>query len=624
MPDDRALDTAAASRQGDFLLSVAMVCARDDAAAVAAVNALAELVSSHFRFWELVVVIPFPREDGSGPTGSPLTAALARYQNIRLLRTADVRNFYRLRLAAVAESIGDVVLLTSVEEYAAMDLVGLANRVYQTDRAIVVSRPGGRVTSAMLSLASMVSGYRINAQDTQTAGYPRGWLSLVLARPDAELLLRFEQLSGRFALRREPAPGPVPARRRNHLRRLRLVGELMANSAPRVLRGLSVLAFLVSVMAAIYTLYVLGVWMAKDHLAEGWLTTNLVQSLTAGFLGIAVAAISMGIVKVFERLEGELRYTIVDEINNVDLFRDIQDLNVEITAPRRRRSARRAEAAEERLMSPIPCDGAPFAARGWSVPSFLIDETRPRRSPYALVVPTINEGARIRRQLRETHDSGLAGRIDVIVADGGSVDGSLDAPFLREVDVRALLVKTGPGKLSAQLRCAYAYALVEGYEGIVTIDGNGKDDVEGVPRFIAALDAGIDYAQASRFIKGGEGINTPLTRLVAIRLVHAPFLSLVARRWFTDTTQGYRAYSARYLLDPRVQPFRDIFLRYELLAYLTVRASQLGYRTVEVPTRRVYPKNEKTPTKIAGVSGHSDLLNVLWKTLRNDYAPPGV
>ncbi len=333
MPDDLAPETALTLRQGDFLLSVALVCARDDAAAVAAVDALAELVSSHFRFWELVVVLPFPR-DGAVPAGSPLTATLARYQNIRLLRTLDVGNFYRLRLAAVAESIGDVVLLTSVEEYAAMDLVGLANRVYQTDQAIVVSRPGGHMASAPLSLASMLSGYRINARDTQTAGYPRGWLSLVLARPDAELLLRFESLSGRFAaLRREPAPRRVPARRRHHMRRLRLIGELMANSAPRVLRGLSVLAFLVTVMAAVYTLYVLGVWAAKEHLAEGWLTTNLVQSLTAGFLGIAVAAISMGIVKVFERLEGELRYTIVDEINNVDLFRDIQDLNVEMSEP---------------------------------------------------------------------------------------------------------------------------------------------------------------------------------------------------------------------------------------------------------------------------------------------------
>ena len=219
------------------------------------------------------------------------------------------------------------------------------------------------------------------------------------------------------------------------------------------------------------------------------------------------------------------------------------------------------------------------------------------RRPYCLVVPVINEGARIRRQLAETRDLGMCEALDVIIADGGSVDGSLEEGFLRSTGVRALLTKTGPGKLSAQLRCAYAFALIEGYSGIVTIDGNGKDLVSSLPRFIRALDAGIDYAQASRFIEGGEGINTPLLRLLAIRLLHAPALSIAGRRWLTDTTQGYRAYSSRFLLDERVQPFRDVFVRYELLAYLSARAGQLGYRSVEIPTRRAYPAKEAIPQR---------------------------
>ncbi len=261
--------------------------------------------------------------------------------------------------------------------------------------------------------------------------------------------------------------------------------------------------------------------------------------------------------------------------------------------------------------------------RGWSVPTFTTNVLGPVQRPYCLIVPVINEGERIRKQLIETHALGMSEALDVIIVDGGSTDGSLEEGFLRSVEVRALLTKTGPGKLSAQLRCAYAFALLEGYSGIITIDGNGKDSIESLPKFIAALDEGIDYAQASRFIKGGEGINTPLSRLVAIRLLHAPALSLAGRRWFTDTTQGYRAYSARYLLDERVQPFRDIFVRYELLAYLTARAGQLGYRTKEVPTRRAYPADEAIPTKIGGAHAHMDLINVLWKTIRGDYNPPG-
>ena len=96
---------------------------------------------------------------------------------------------------------------------------------------------------------------------------------------------------------------------------------------------------------------------------------------------------------------------------------------------------------------------------------------------------------------------------------------------------------------------------------------------------------------------------------------------MAARKWFTDTTQGYRAYSSAYLLHPGVQPFRDEFVRYELLAYLTVRASQLGFKVKELPTTRVYPKGEKIPTKISSFGAQMDLLSVVFRVLFGVYHP---
>lgn len=263
-----------------------------------------------------------------------------------------------------------------------------------------------------------------------------------------------------------------------------------------------------------------------------------------------------------------------------------------------------------------------IAQRGWVVPAFRAEPLFERRARYVIILPVINEGERIQRQLREMAALGIAQQIDTVVVDGGSTDGSLAPEFLTEVGVRALLTKTGPGKLSAQLRCAYAWALIEGYDGIITIDGNGKDGVDTVPLFAAALDEGYGYVQASRFIAGGVAVNTPLSRFLAIRFIHAPALSLAARYWFTDTTQGYRAYSSAYLLDPRTQPFRDVFQRYELLAYLTVRASQLGYKVKEIATSRIYPANEPTPTKISGFKALWDLLAVVGRTMVGAYNPP--
>lgn len=243
------------------------------------------------------------------------------------------------------------------------------------------------------------------------------------------------------------------------------------------------------------------------------------------------------------------------------------------------------------------------------IPAHRVEILSARHHRHVLVIPVINEGERIRAQLARVAKANLP--VDVVVADGGSTDGSLDLDYLRAQGVRALLTKTGPGKLSAQLRMAYAWCLDEGYEGIVTIDGNGKDNVEAVASFVAKLDEGFDYIQGSRYRRGGKAENTPLERTIGNRLIHAPILSLAGRRLFTDTTNGFRGYSRRYLLDSKVQPFREIFTAYELLFYLTARAGQLGYRVCELGVRRSYPLGEPVPTKITGTGAKWAIIRQL-------------
>ena len=255
------------------------------------------------------------------------------------------------------------------------------------------------------------------------------------------------------------------------------------------------------------------------------------------------------------------------------------------------------------------------------VPDYTVREFAPRAAEYCLLIPIINEGARIARELARAQAAGVDKQVDIILCDGGSTDGSMAPEKLAGEGVNTLLTKTGPGKQGAQLRMGLHFALERGYAGILTVDGNDKDSVESVPLFLEKLRAGYDLVQGSRFIRGGQAINTPPVRYWAVRLVHAPVISLAAHQWFTDTTNAYRAYSRRYLTDARVAPLRDIFQKYELLAYLSVRATQLGYKGCEVPVARAYPKGEPSPTKIKGMKGNNELLGCLWGALTGKYNP---
>lgn len=255
------------------------------------------------------------------------------------------------------------------------------------------------------------------------------------------------------------------------------------------------------------------------------------------------------------------------------------------------------------------------------VPCFTEETYAPKSTKYCILIPIINEGERIKNELIKAQQNGIDKLCDIIICDGGSTDGCTDSELLKSLGVNTLLTKCDKGKQGAQLRMGFYWALERGYDGFITIDGNNKDSIEDVPKFVQKLDEGYDFVQGSRFIKGGKAINTPLMRFISVRLIHAPIISLTAHQWFTDTTNAYRAHSKKYITDPRVKPFRDVFMTYELLAYLSVRASQLKMKACEVPVTRQYPKNEKTPTKISPFKGNAELMKILFKNLFGAYKP---
>jgi len=256
----------------------------------------------------------------------------------------------------------------------------------------------------------------------------------------------------------------------------------------------------------------------------------------------------------------------------------------------------------------------------WEVPEFRVEFWDGKTSDYCVVVPVINEGDRIRQFVHRLKEANIDAFADIIIVDGGSKDGSLSHEYLRSGGVRGLLTKTDNGKLSAQLRVAYSFALCNEYQGVVTIDGNNKDDPAEVPELIFALQDGYDFVQASRFIAGGKGVNTPLVRSLAIRLIHAPVLRHFSGFGWTDTTQGFRAYSATLLAHPGLSIFRSIFSSYELLVFLSYMSPRLGLRCIEVPTTRTYPGGP-IPTKISFYRGNLDLLMALASAVSNRYNP---
>jgi len=104
---------------------------------------------------------------------------------------------------------------------------------------------------------------------------------------------------------------------------------------------------------------------------------------------------------------------------------------------------------------------------------------RPGRPRVLALIPAHDEAPRIAGVVRAA-----AAHLPVLVVDDGSSDDT--ARVAREAGADVLEQRPNAGK-GAALRAGFRRALETGYDGAVTLDGDGQHDADEIPVFLAAF-----------------------------------------------------------------------------------------------------------------------------------------
>ncbi len=235
----------------------------------------------------------------------------------------------------------------------------------------------------------------------------------------------------------------------------------------------------------------------------------------------------------------------------------------------------------------------------------------------AVVIPAYNEGATIRAVASEVLQYGLP----LIVVDDGSVDDTVMQ--LDGLAVTVLGNEQNQGK-AASLWQGMQYALQQGVDGVITLDGDGQHRPVDIPRLVAAAEQRPDSLLIAARLRGRE--SAPKARLRANKVADF-WISWAAGQWIHDSQSGFRLYPAGLLRHFSPRPLQGPDARrygFVFESEILIEAARRGFPCLALPIDSIYQHGARA-SHFRPVADITRIVRmVAWKLVSRGMYLPGL
>jgi hypothetical protein len=258
-----------------------------------------------------------------------------------------------------------------------------------------------------------------------------------------------------------------------------------------------------------------------------------------------------------------------DDEGLLEMVRAFKSIGVPVSLLPRPLDLLEAQAVTPNRVGGVPLIEVEALAARDAVPYKGPDRRATRNTKISVVVPAMNEGKNIGLVLERLPE----GLHEVILVDGNSKDDTVEAARHAYPDIR-VTTQSGRGKGDA---FRTGFAAVTG-NLVVMLDADGSADPAEIPRFVAALEAGADFAKGSRYMDGGGSADITQLRKLGNTCLSGT-ANLLHGTHFTDLCYGYNAFWARCL------PFIALDVPgFEVETLINLRIAGAGMKITEVPS----------------------------------------
>lgn len=192
----------------------------------------------------------------------------------------------------------------------------------------------------------------------------------------------------------------------------------------------------------------------------------------------------------------------------------------------------------------------------------------------------------------------LDGGFDLLVIDDGSPDGTAAVVVRRQEefpDRLFLIERAGKLGLGTAYIAGFKWALERGYDYVFEMDCDFSHDPDDLVRLCEAAAGGSDVVVGSRYVKGVNVVNWPMSRLL-MSYFASVYVRLVTRIPVRDATAGFVCYSRRALETIDLDAVR--MKGYGFQVEMKYSAWRLGLRVSEVSI--IFTERQQGASKMSG------------------------
>ena len=177
----------------------------------------------------------------------------------------------------------------------------------------------------------------------------------------------------------------------------------------------------------------------------------------------------------------------------------------------------------------------------------------------------------------------LSDTFDLLIIDDGSPDGTAAIVKQRQQEFPErlhLLERSGKLGLGTAYLTGFRWGLEHGFEFMCEMDCDFSHNPDDLVRLFAAAAEGNDVVVGSRYVKGVNVVNWPMSRLL-MSFFASKYVRVVTRMPLHDATAGFVCYSRRAL--ETIDLDRIKMKGYGFQIEMKYTAWRLGMKLAEVP-----------------------------------------